>query len=129
LFDFRLFLPELDEEVFLFLGTQKPNVSNSDNIHPVTKTVPDYYLAKVGTDSAGRRVEDDSHGISQSVGPSLQYHVIVSPPGCLNNEVLLIQNCISSDTWLRDAIVAPNALLCHGPIGLLTGPCTSYETT
>ena len=98
LFDLRFLLPEFDQESLLILGCQKPNSGNSYGFHSVAKIASENDFAEAGTDTAGWRVEHYAPAAPEAVGPSAQYHVILASPGSVNDEILLIEDAVSSDT-------------------------------
>ena len=113
LFDFRLFPAVLDQEVF-FVFFRQPLYRHDayrTEIAPHAVVVP--YAIESGANSICRCVEFDEKAASQAVSPAPQYDMVTTATGSIDNEILLIQNGVSSDTWLMDAIVGPGcAVLC-----------------
>ena len=63
------------------------------------------------------------------MGSATQDYMVLATATGLDDEILLIQNGISSDTWLMDAITTPVGHLVCSRLGLLTGRGTSCQYT
>ena len=132
LFDFRLFFAVLDQEMFLILHRQLANRRNANDVEAVAHplVVPDTIVksdpVEPCADTTRRCVELNAVAASDAAGPATQNNVVLTAPGSFDDEILLIQNGISSDTSLRDAIVAPRALLVRAGIVTLRGSRTCY---
>ena len=119
-FNFWLLQSEANEKVLFFFGCQLPYRRDPDRFSARTALKQD--LIETCADTArGRVCEGDAPAAAKPVGPALQRDMIRLACRRIDDEILLIQNPVSSDTWLIDAITSSVTALAV----VLAGACTS----
>ena len=126
LFDFRLLLAVLDQEVFFVFFGQLPYRQDPYCTEVATHAVVVPDAIEPSANSTCRCVEFNENAASQAVSPAPQYNVVTTATGGIDNEILLIQNGVSSDTWLMDAIVGPGCAVPRGRLIVLWSTGAGY---
>ena len=86
-----------------------------DRSYPVSQAehiIVENDLAEASTNSPRRRInKPDGPATSQAMGPSVQLNMVLLACRRGDDQVLLIEHSVSSDTWLMDAIAPAAASL------------------